>query len=87
MPIINEGADRHAIAKVVEEDSEDAEAQEVRDEHNTHFIQNIIYTEDNSLSTEWRTCYCQPTTKHIEDAEYELFQSNQLPSFFHLRSV
>ena len=31
--------------------------------------------------------YCRPSTKHIDDAEYDLFQRNQQPLFPYLLSV
>ena len=69
------------MTKAVEEAGNDAKESEVRDEHNNRFIKNLICTEDDSLFADWNMHYCRLTTKHIEDAEYEWFQENQLLSF------
>ena len=57
------------------------------DENNNVFIENILCLEDSGLFVEWNMCYCRPGSQHIEEAEEELLEQNQNPSFPPLPSV
>ena len=89
VPLNNEGAilQRRIIVKETEERDGDPEVWKVMDEHNVRFIENIICDYDHGLCAEWEMHYCRPTTKHIEDAEHDLFQENQPPTFPDLPST
>ena len=82
-PINNEGANllRRIVAKIEESKDEHASKWQMMDEHGKCVIANIVCDKDHGLLAEWDMCYCRPNTKHIEDAECELHQSNQPPSF------
>ena len=44
---------RRIVTKIVEEEGDNPDTQEVKDEHNIKFIQNLMCTEDNGLFVNW----------------------------------